>query len=76
MINPLIEKEISAQLEKLSLQEQIQVLNFAKTLAGTMPVGVPGKELLQFAGILSHEEAKEMLEAIEEGCGQVDLNEW
>lgn len=76
MINPLIEKEIQTQLEKLSLQEQIQVLNFAKTLAGTMPVGVPGKELLQFAGILSHEEAKEMLEAIEEGCGQVDLDEW
>lgn len=76
MINPLIEKEIHTQLQKLSLQEQIQVLNFAKTLAGTMPVGVPGKEMLKFAGILSHEEAKEMLEAIEEGCGQVDLNEW
>ncbi|XWK89305.1 MAG: hypothetical protein U7127_04350 [Phormidium sp.] len=76
MINPLIEKEIHTQLEKLNLQQQIKVLNFAKSLAGTMPVGVPGKDLLQFAGILSHEEAKEMLEAIEEGCGKVDLNEW
>ncbi|MFB2880474.1 hypothetical protein [Floridanema aerugineum] len=76
MINPLIEKEIHVQLEKLTLQQQIQVLNFAKSLAGTMPVGVPGKDLLQFAGTLSPEEAKEMLEAIEEGCGKVDLNEW
>lgn len=76
MINPLIENEIHVQLEKLTLPQQIEVLNFAKSLAGTMPVGVPGKDLLQFSGILSHEEAKEMLEAIEEGCGKADLNEW
>jgi hypothetical protein len=71
-----MEREIIAQLEKLNLQQQLQVLNFAKSLAGTVPVGVPGKELLRFAGTLSHEEAKLMLEAIEEDCGQLNLNEW
>jgi hypothetical protein len=38
-----MEREIIAQLEKLNLQQQLQVLKFAKFLAGTMPVGVPGK---------------------------------
>jgi hypothetical protein len=76
MISPLIEKEILTQLDKLSLEEQLQVLNFAKSLAGTMPVGIPGKELLHLAGTISTEDAKLMREAIEEGCEQVDLNEW
>ncbi|MFB2970027.1 hypothetical protein ACE1CD_13710 [Aerosakkonema sp. BLCC-F183] len=76
MINPLIEKEIFTQLNKLSDEQQQQVLDFARFLAMKNPVGVPGKELLQFAGTISHEDAKIMLEAIEEGCGQVDLNEW
>jgi hypothetical protein len=32
--------------------------------------------LLEFAGILTPEEAKEMMDAIEEGCEQIDANEW
>jgi hypothetical protein len=76
MINPLIEKEILTQLDKLSLEQQLQVLNVAKSLAGTMPVGVPGKELLHLAGTISTEDATLMREAIEEGCEQVNLNEW
>lgn len=40
------------------------------------PPGVPGRELLDLAGTLSDEDARQMLEAIEEGCEQVDPNEW
>jgi hypothetical protein len=32
--------------------------------------------LLKFAGILSPEEAKAMMDAIEEGCERIDANEW
>ncbi|MBC6475334.1 MAG: hypothetical protein GDA48_23085 [Hormoscilla sp. GM102CHS1] len=34
------------------------------------------KELLRFAGTISHEDAKLMGEAIEENCGQADLKTW
>ncbi len=76
MLNLIIEREILTQLDKLSLEEQLQVLNFAKSLAGTMPVGIPGKELLHLAGTISTEDAKLMRDAIAEGCEQVDLNQW
>ncbi len=64
MINPLIEKEILTQLDKLRLEQHLQVLNFVKSLAGTMPVSVAGKELLHLAGTISAEDAKLMREAI------------
>ena len=75
MRNPAISKQILDELDNLSLQEQVKALNFTKSLAGTMPVGVPGKNLLDSAGTISSEDAKIMLEAIKE-CRQVDLNEW
>lgn len=76
MINPLIEKEILSQLNKLNLEQQWQVLNYARFLAITKPIGVSGKELLRFAGTIPADDLKLMAQAIEEGCEQVDLNEW
>jgi hypothetical protein len=40
------------------------------------PVGVPGKELLRFAGTIEADDLRAMAQVIEEGCEQVDLNEW
>ena len=74
MVHPLIEKEIHSQLETLDLQQQIQVLNVVKSLAGTIPAGIPAEELLEFSGTLSVEDATLMLEAIEEGCGRESLH--
>jgi hypothetical protein len=51
-------------------------VDFAHSLAEGRPRGTPGRELLKFAGILSPEEAKEMTDAIEEGCERIDPNEW
>ncbi|GAA6622657.1 hypothetical protein [Scytonema sp. NUACC26] len=73
MINPLVEKQILAQLNKLSDEQQKQVLDFAQYLATKNPIGVPGKNLLQFAGTISDEDAKIMLEAVKEDWEQVDL---
>jgi hypothetical protein len=36
----------------------------------------PGRDLRRFAGVLDPEAAREMIEAIEEGCERVDLDEW
>ncbi|MEC4816305.1 MAG: DUF2281 domain-containing protein [Scytonema sp. PMC 1069.18] len=76
MTHPLIEKQIIAQLNKLSEEQQQQVLDFAQFLATKHLVSVPGKDLLHFAGTISSKDAKIMLEAAEENWGQADLEAW
>jgi len=43
MTNQSLQEEILDQLDKLPIEQQIQVLDFARTLA--KPVGKPGKDL-------------------------------
>jgi len=38
--------------------------------------GIPGRELLRFAGTIEADDLEKMSAAIEEGCEQVDHNEW
>ena len=42
----------------------------------TEPKGVSGKELLSFSGAISNSDATRISKVIEEGCEQVDVNEW
>ncbi len=74
-ISPL-ENEVLQLMSQLPEDRQRQVLNFARSLAYSAPVGVPGKDLLRFAGILTEQEAQSLSQAIAEGCEQVDLREW
>ena len=46
------------------------------TAKKTMLDGVPGVELLKFAGLIEPNELQMISEAIEADCRQVDLNEW
>lgn len=46
-----LEQEILAHLHTLAPPQQREVLAFVRTLA-TTPVGVPGRELLAFAGVI------------------------
>jgi hypothetical protein len=75
----MIQSELLSYLGQLPADEQARVVDFARTLA-TSPVskqvGTPGKNLLRFAGTISHEDARQMIDAIEEGCEQIDANEW
>lgn len=54
----------------------MRVLAFVRTLAEEKPSGVPGSELLRFAGAIALGDLNEMKEAIAEGCGQVNLSDW
>ena len=38
--------------------------------------GTPGHKLLKFAGSIPPDDLTIMQDAIEQDCGQVDLNEW
>ncbi|MEW6386297.1 MAG: hypothetical protein AB1491_02105 [Thermodesulfobacteriota bacterium] len=76
MANSGVKQEIIKQLDRLPLELQYRVLNFAQELALSRPKGVPGKQLLPFAGILRADEAAALTQAIEEGCERIDINEW
>ncbi len=76
MLDQLIEKEIVAQLGKLPLEKQQQVLHFARALAVARPLGVAGKELLRFGGVIEPDDLRAITQAINEDCEKVNLNEW
>ncbi len=75
MDTPIVEKVIE-QLKALPQELQRRVLEFTRALAGSTPRGVPGKQLLRFAGSIPPDDISLISEAIERGCEQVDINEW
>lgn len=75
MINPALERELHEHLSHLALEQQRQVLDFARALAVTRVQGVPGESLLQFAGAIEADDLVVMVQAIEDGCEQVDSND-
>ena len=75
MDTPIVEKVIE-QLRSLPYELQWRVLEFTRALALSTPHGVPGQQLLRFAGAISLDDVQLMREAIEQGCERVDANEW
>ncbi len=71
MAGPSFEKKITSHLHKLSPEQQIRVLAFIQALAEKKPLGVPGSQLLQFAGVIDLDDLKEIEKAIDEGCKHV-----
>ena len=71
-----LQSEIGEQLRVLPPDEQRLVLDFARALAVSKIQGVPGEQLLRFAGTIPREDLKRMSAAIEEGCEQGEINEW
>ncbi len=66
-----LKTELLEQIEKLTLSQQKQVLDFVLELSGDLPEGTPLKELLKFAGTIPSEDLEQMKQAIAEGCEQV-----
>ncbi len=75
MSTAVIEKVVE-QMKDLPDELQWRVLEFARALALSTPRGVPGKQLLRFAGTIPLSEVEVMRQAIEQGCEQVDVYEW
>jgi hypothetical protein len=76
MLNATVKKEIVSQIERLDYEHQRRVLEFARVLAVTGPKGIPGKQLLSFAGAIHADDLKTIKQAIEDNCEKVNLNEW
>ncbi len=75
MDDPIIDQVIE-YLTTLPSHLQRQVLHFVKLLKLSTQQGVPGSQLLKFAGAIPAEDLEEMSEAIEIGCEQVEPDEW
>jgi hypothetical protein len=75
MDTPIID-EVIEQLKVLPDELQRRVLEFTRALTLSTPRGIPGRQLLRFAGTISADDAHLMREAIERGCERVDANEW
>ena len=76
MVEPGIKEQILRDLDQLSSEQQERAAELVHGLVAARPRGTPGRGLLRFAGILDDESAREMTEAIEQGCERVDLDEW
>jgi len=72
---PIVDK-IVEQMKNLPQELQWRVLEFTRALAAPAPQGIAGVQLLRFAGTIPQADVKAMKEAIEQGCEQVDGNEW
>ncbi len=69
-----VKEQILAQLAGLSEDQQLRVLDFARSLVS--PDGIAGRDLLRFAGAIEKEDLQTMSRAIEEGCEKIDQDEW
>jgi hypothetical protein len=71
-MNGIFERDLHEQLERLPLEAQRRVLEFARSLESEYS----GAALLRLAGTLSPEEASAMQRDIDQEFGRVDLNDW
>ena len=70
-MNSAIKTKVIEQLEALPENLQRQVLEFVQALQTLVPRGVPGEQLLQFAGAIPLDDLELMRQAIEDECEQV-----
>jgi hypothetical protein len=74
MVLPVIKKQILNDLDQLSPEMQKRAADLVHRLVSPLPKGASGQDLLRFADTLDDESAREMIEAIEQGCERVDLD--
>lgn len=72
MVTAAIREQILSDLDRLSPEQQWQAADLVRALATPLPKGASIEDLLTLAGTLDDESARQMREAIEEGCEQVD----
>lgn len=76
MVVPAIKEQILNDLDRLSPDQQKRAAELVHGLVSPLPKGVAGRDLLRFVGTIDDVSAREMIEAIEEGCERIDQDEW
>jgi hypothetical protein len=73
---PTAKEQILSDLDRLSPEEQQRAAELVHRLVTPLPKGASAEDLLRVAGTLDDQAAREMMQAIEDGCERVDLDEW
>jgi len=69
MMDPIsLKKEILRRVNTLSYELQCKLLEYIDFLTQKLPKGVPGKQILKFAGSISQEDLQAMEKAVEDSC--------
>lgn len=79
MDEPTLKEQIAAEVERLTPQQQAQLLAFARRISELPPIiGTPGEVLLENRHLFKFEpgEVDVMMRAIEEDCERIDWDEW
>ena len=75
MSNRAIVEEITRAAEELDIHQQQRVLAYIRSVKARPP-GARPESLLRMAGVIPVTDCLEIEKAIDEGCGQVNLNAW
>jgi len=76
MADSTLRDRIMEEVSGLPPPLQQRVLDFVKTLARTTANGVPGKDLVRFAGVLLPEEIAAIARVVEEDYERMDESAW
>ena len=75
MVDATVVQELSTCLDRLPVEKQRQVLEFARTLAAPPLQGARGSDLVRFAGTIDECDLEAMSQAINHGCERIDADE-
>lgn len=73
--NMEIQESILSSIKRLTLDQQIKLLNFINSMIETREEVSNKNNLLKFVGVFEKEDLKEMEDAIED-CEKIDEDEW
>jgi hypothetical protein len=73
VVVPSVKEQILSDLGRLSPEQQRRAAELVHGLVTPLPKGASVEDLLSLAGTLDAGAAREMMEALEEGCERVAL---
>ena len=76
MALPTVKEQTLSDLDLSSPEEQQRAADLVHGLVTPLPRGASVEDLLSVASTMDDQPAREMMQAIEEGCERVDLDEW
>lgn len=73
-----LREEILNQIDRLTPDQQREVLDFVLSLEEGLPEGIPGRDMAARAIAINfpHEDLEEISRAIEEDCETIDWESW
>lgn len=76
MTDAEIQHELYEAIDQLSAAERMRLLAAAREIRSESPEGTPWATIQHLVGTLPDEDAREIMAAIDEGCEQIDVDEW